>query len=170
MRSALIFLTMTVATPLAAETLEFSPPEGFVSIYASETDALTLREYAQAGQTVDDWTDAITVAELRGTGESAVDYVARVSDDLRVSCSQSFHMNPDVFETGGRQSTMSMHACPNLDATGRSEVNLLRVIEGRDGTLFAVQRSWTTSPEGPEILKWSDWIRALQVCEGDDCS
>lgn len=169
MRNALIALAIT-AVPAQAETLRFFPPEGFTGVHVSDAGSVKLTEFVKSGQALDGWTEAVTLAELRDTGLSAVDYVARVSADMSAACSQSFAMDPDVFETGGRTSTMSIHACPNMDISGRPEISLLRVIEGRDGTLFAVQRSWVVSPPREELMEWSDWIRALEVCAEDGCS
>ncbi|SDY77874.1 hypothetical protein SAMN05444004_103116 [Jannaschia faecimaris] len=169
MRNVLIALAV-MATPAKAETLRFFPPEGFTGVHTSDTGTVKLTEYVHEGEALDGWTNAITVAEVRGTGLGAVDYVARLSADLATGCSQAFDMDPDIFDAGGRTSTLSLHACPNMDMSGRPEVDLLRVIEGHDGTLFAIQRSWVISPPGEELTEWTDWIRALQVCDQDGCS
>ncbi|CTQ48294.1 hypothetical protein [Jannaschia donghaensis] len=169
MRSAFVALTL-LAAPAQAETLRFFPPEGFTGVHASDTGTVKLTEYVHDGEALDSWTHAITLAEVRDSGLSAEDYVARLSADISEACGEAFAMDPDVFDAGGRTSTMSIHACPNLNRSGRPEVDLLRVIEGRDNTLFVVQRAWVISPPRAELMEWSDWIRALQICDDAGCS
>ena len=131
-----------IAMPaMAAETLRFFPPDGFTGVHVSESDTVRLSEY-----------------------------VSQLQADLAASCSQAFEMSPDTFEAGGRTSTISIHACPNMDISGRPEIDLVRVIEGADDKLFVIQRSWVISPPNEELLEWSDWIRALQVCDDDGCA
>lgn len=164
-------LTATIATPIAAEeTLRFFPPDGFTGVHVSDGETFRLTEYVHDGEGLDGWTHAITVAELRGSGWSAQDYAAQVSSDMSAGCNTSFDMSPDVFEAGGRVSSISIHACPNMNTSGRPEIDLVRVIEGADDTLFVIQRSWVVSPPSAELLEWSDWIRALQVCDDDGCA
>lgn len=160
-----------IAMPaMAAETLRFFPPDGFTGVHVSESDQVRLSEYVRDGEALDGWTNAITVAELRGTGWTASEYVSQLQADLAASCSQAFEMSPDTFEAGGRTSTISIHACPNMDISGRPEIDLVRVIEGAEDKLFVIQRSWVISPPNEELLEWSDWIRALQVCDDDGCA
>lgn len=170
MRDALILLAIACASSAGAETLQIFPPAGFAGVHVSDSAPLGLIEYVNDGGTLERWTDAITVAELRGSPLGAPAYVARLAADMDAVCAQAIHMDPDVFDAGGRVSTMSVHVCPNMDASGRSEVDLLRVIEGRDNTLFAIQRSWNGNPDSATLMEWSDWIRALRVCDDDGCS
>ncbi|WP_179378890.1 hypothetical protein [Jannaschia marina] len=168
MRSLIVAALVFAAPATAEETLRFFPPAGFTGVHVSDSGAVRLTDYVGEGQALDGWTDAITVAELRGTGLDAPGFVAGLSADLLARCARAFDMDPEVFEAGGRRSTMSIHACPNHDVSGRPEISLLRVIEG-DDVLFAVQRSWVVSPPREDLLEWSEWIRALQVCDGQTC-
>lgn len=163
-------LATLLAAPAGAETLRFFPPAGFTGVHVSDSGTVKLTEYVRDGETLDGWTHAVTIAELRGTGQSAADYVARVSTDLQAACRAAFHLDPELDDAGGRRSTMSVHACPNLDISGRSEVSLLRVIEGRDGTLFALQRAWVVTPPRADLDSWTEILRAVQVCDNAGCS
>ncbi|CTQ31534.1 hypothetical protein [Jannaschia rubra] len=169
MRNALTALVLFLTFPAQAqEVLRLFPPAGFAGVHVSQAGGIRLVEYVADGQTLADWSDALTVAELRGTGMGATDLVARLQADLTASCSGAFSLDPDVAEIDGRTATLSIHACPNADISGRPEMDLLRVIEGKD-VLFAVQRSWVVSPPTEELARWTDWLRDLRVCDADGC-
>lgn len=172
MRKGLLALTLIapLAAPATAETLRFFPPAGFTGVHVSDTGAVKLTEFVREGEGLDGWTHALTIAELRDTGLSAVEYVARLSADVDAACDRAFHLDADETETDGRRSTLSVHACPNLNVNGRPEMALLRVIEGRDGTLFALQRAWVVTPPREELDGWTEILRGVQVCDDAGCS
>lgn len=128
-------------------------------------------EYVLDGEMLDGLGEAVTQEEVAG-GTGAADFVARLVAEKAAVRAQGFDPNPevredgtrDVAETGGRVSTVSIHAGPNYDRSERSAVVLLRVIEG-DGRLFAVQRARAASPPWEVLDTWT----ALRPCDGGTC-
>ena len=168
MREALAALLLLTGAASAEESLRFFPPEGFSGVHVSDSGEMKLTEYVRDGEALDDWSEAVTLAEISGTGLSAVEFVERVKADKAATCEQSFDLDPEVTENEGRVSTMSIHACPNYNVNGRSEVALLRVIEGND-RLYAIQRAWVNSPPREELDAWTARLREIALCDESGC-
>lgn len=169
----LLALALLAAGPVVAgsagaeERLDFFPPEGFAGVHLSEAGGVRLTEYVLDGETLEAWSEAVTVAEIAG-GMRAEDFVTRLVADKKAACTAGFDLDPAGTEAGGRVSTISIHACPNYDRSERSEVALLRTIEG-DGRLFAVQRAWARTPPREELDAWTERLRAIRLCDGGTC-
>lgn len=163
--AALLCVAVLTGPAVAGESLDVLPPEGFSGVHVSDAGGVRLTGYVLDGEGLDDWSKAVTVAEIAGSGLSAE---AQVSADKAAGCAQALDLDPEVTDDAGRVSTMSIHACPNYDASGRPEVVLLRVIEG-NGRLHAVQRAWVTSPPRAVLDAWTERLRAIRLCDGSGC-
>ena len=160
---------VAAAGTAVADQLEFEIPEDYFEVATTEIGPITLRDYRPIGQSVTEWVQGITVFEWHEADIGAPAFAARLSADLAAGCDQPFGISPEVTEVDGLTSTLSLNACPNLDVSGRSEVTALRVIEGPDGTLFAVQRAWVIRPPREELDEWMTWLKALRVCPDTGC-
>lgn len=166
----LTILAGLLATGAYAQDLAFAPPEGFEEVHASDSGALRLREFRRAGASAGDEGDGFTLVSVRAPGLGAEGYAARVAADLAAVCGSAMTMTPDVTGDGDRASALGVLLCPNMDASGRSEVGVLRVVDGEGGWVHAIQRTWAEPPPEGEILEWSDRLRALPLCDaGADC-
>ncbi|SFJ31164.1 hypothetical protein [Jannaschia pohangensis] len=165
--AALLVLGPSVVS--AEEVLRFFPPAGVEGVHASATPGLRLVEYVTEGQNLAFWSQAITVAEMPGSKVSAMEFVDILSADMTLACPAAFRMDPEVTMMEDRSVTMSIHACQNLEPTGRSEVAILRVLEGKEG-LYAVQIAWSESPPRDDLLNWSAWLRDVTLCDETGCA
>lgn len=154
---------------IAAETLDFEAPAGFAEVSSSSVGAIRLREYRPIGQTVQVWEDGVTVFEWDDAGIGAAEFAKQVSGDLVAGCDAAFDLAPEVTEVDGRASALALYACPNFRISGRSEVAAIRVIEGLNGTLFAVQRAWVVRPPREELDEWMAWLQGIRVCPDAGC-
>jgi hypothetical protein len=135
----------------AEEGLRVGLPEGFILGFADGDGRDMIREYLRAGETLQNWTDLVTVQRFSGlAGVDPLAYVDAVAANLRDVCPDARVTPPDATMAGPYRSAAIMARCPVSPRTGGSEVFAMRAFAGVQA-MHVVQYAFTRDPNRAEI-------------------
>ncbi len=149
---------------LRAENLLFSPPGEFKVGYQSSRDDRSLTEFVPVGESVQDWSEMVTVQVLRHAKVESQDFLQDVGARFMTACPGTVSLGIVTGRTNGYGVSMLVLKCPQNLQTGKPETTAFRVIKGVDA-LYSVQHAWRSVPGDREL---ADVMRALgrvTVCD-----
>ena len=150
---------------LDGENLLFAPPKDFKFGFHSDRNG-SLTEYVPNGQTVEDWTEMLTVQVFRDLKENEpAAFLQKVGTKWLNDCPETPKDTIQNGKVNGYPVSMLELKCPNVHATGKSETTVIRVIKGKDA-LYSVQHAWRTIPSDEA----KDALSKTTVCDTRDPS
>jgi S1-C subfamily serine protease len=130
---------------LEGENLLFAPPRDFKSGYHSDRNG-SLTEYVPNGQTVEDWTEMLTVQIFRNLKDvDPAAFLQNVGMKYVNDCPGTPKNTIQNGQVNGYPVSMLVLKCPMNPGTGKPETTVFRVIKGKDA-LYSVQHAWRTVP------------------------
>jgi hypothetical protein len=149
---------------LQAENLLFAPPPDFKVGYESNHDNRLMTEYVPAGQTVDDWTQMLTVQIFRGATVDSATFLQGVGKRYMDACPGTTAKGIFTGNTNGYVVSMLQLNCPNNPGTGKPETTAFRIIKGNDA-LYSVQRAFRSEPSSMELDEVMHFLAKVTVCD-----
>ena len=163
--------TVTVVTPIFGQLLVLSYPEGFQGAFSSATGSVYLQESVPVGETVDHWSQMITVTGARGLASDShltpQNFVQRMAAGFKKSC-------PDSFSTAalsdarieGVETFGAVLSCGTAPATesSHSETALVIAIKGKQDYYtiqWAERGQVSASPMTVDAALWSARFKQL---------
>jgi hypothetical protein len=155
---------------LTGENLLVEIPTGYELAYSQKTDTGTINEFVPKGETVEKWSEMITV-QLFPPHDNAKFY-ATFESLVKQSCRSGFTHEVATQKENGYPVKVFHLLCPTNLQTDLGEVTFLKTIEGRD-KFYVVQKAWHTEKFEPdwipisaeEIVKWTEYLRSVSVCD-----
>ena len=151
---------------IEAENLLVSPPKDFVVGFKASHDNHSMTEFVPAGQTVDDWTEILTVQLWRQATVDPATFLRDVGGRFIKDCPGT-GVDKGGIHTGqvnGYVVSMLLLRCPNNPTTGKPETTAFRVIKGND-TLYSVQYAWRSVPSDEELKSAMRRFEKVIVCD-----
>lgn len=149
---------------LQAENLLFAPPPDFKVGYQSNHDNRLLTEYVPAGETVDDWTQMLTVQIFRRATIDSASFLQDVGKRFMDACPGTTAKGIFTGDTNGYVVSMLLLKCPNNPGTGKPETTAFRIIKGNDA-LYSVQRAWRSVPSDQDLDAVMHILAKVTVCD-----
>ncbi len=150
---------------LDGENLLFAPPKDFKFGFHSDRNG-SLTEYVPNGQTVDDWTEMLTVQVFPDLKEmEPAAFLQKLGAKWLNDCPETPKDSIRNGQANGYPVSMLELKCPNVHATGKPESTVFRVIKGKDA-LYSVQHAWRTAPS----VEAKDSLSKTNVCDTRDPS
>jgi hypothetical protein len=151
--------SVTVISPIFGQLVRLSMPSNFIAASEKTKDAFYIRESVLKGETVEAWTQMITVTGSRGLAAVA-DFSPQklatfIAQGFRKYCPESFALK-DLGETklGGQEAHMTLAGCGKVNsaADGHSETALIVAVRGATDayTVQWAERRPQASP-GPDL-------------------
>ena len=156
--------TVTGAQALQAENLLFSPPAEFKVGYHSEQGQQMLTEFVPQAQTVEDWTEMVTVQVYRGMSVSSGGFLQNVGGRYVAACQGTTNSGIKTGKTNGYAVSMLVLSCPNNPSTGKPETTAFRVIKGSDA-VYSVQHAWRSTVSDIDMAKFMRDLGTATVCD-----
>lgn len=147
-----------------AENLLFSPPKDFKIGYQATRDKRLITEWVPAGETVEDWTQMLTVQIFRGATVDAATFLQGVGKRYMNDCPGTTAKGIFTGQVNGYVVSMLLLKCPNNPGTGKPETTAFRVIKGKDA-LYSVQRAWRAVPSDQEVDDVMHALAKVTVCD-----
>ena len=148
----------------AKEMLMGRPNNNFEIGYENNTDELLMTEFVLVGETVQDWSQMITIQALIGyrpeTLESFATRFTKLVIDQCSASDQEIIWN-DV-QYGYNFLVLAISCHENLE-TGHPEHMLVKAIQG-DDALYIVQKAWKKEPNDGELEDWFKELGSFIVC------
>jgi hypothetical protein len=146
------------------ENLLFSPPKEFKIGFQSSHDSRMITEWVPAGETVEDWTEILTVQIYRGATVDSQTFLQGVETRYMNDCPGTTGKGPFTGHVNGYVVTMLVLKCPKNPATGKPESTVFRVIKGMDA-LYSVQHAWRAVPSDQALDDTMHAFAKVIVCD-----
>jgi hypothetical protein len=147
-----------------AENLLFSPPKDFKIGFHSEHDNRMMTEWVPAAETVEDWTQMLTVQIYRGATVDSATFLQGVGKRYMDACTGTTAQGIVTGKVNGFVVSMLLLKCPKNPATGKPETTAFRVIKGNDA-LYSVQRAWRAVPSDEDLDAVMHTLAKVIVCD-----
>ena len=149
---------------LDAENLLFSPPKDFKIGFQSNRDNRLMTEWVPTAETVEDWTQMLTVQIYRGAAVDSATFLQGVGKRYMDTCPGTTAKGIFTGQVNGYVVSMLVLKCPKTPATGKPETTAFRVIKGNDA-LYSVQRAWRAVPSDQDVDDVMHALAKVTVCD-----
>jgi hypothetical protein len=149
---------------LDAENLLFSPPKDFKIGFQSNRDNRLMTEWVPTAETVEDWTQMLTVQIYRGAAVDSATFLQGVGKRYMDTCPGATAKGIFTGQVNGYVVSMLVLKCPKNPATGKPETTAFRVIKGNDA-LYSVQRAWRAVPSDQDVDDVMHALAKVTVCD-----
>jgi hypothetical protein len=149
---------------IEAENLLVAPPKDFKIGYQSTHDNRTMTEMVPTGESVEDWTQMLTVQVYRHATVNSATFLAGVGKRYIDACPGATAKGIYTGTTNSYMVSMLVLKCPKNPATQKPETTAFRVIKGNDA-LYSVQRAWRSDPSDKEIDEVMHALAKVTVCD-----
>jgi hypothetical protein len=163
--------SFTAISPIFGQLVAFSQPLGFVVAFEQPTADRYIREAVLKGETVEDWSQMITVTGAKGLAADARMTPKALATGLaagfRNACPETHLAQPlGSFEINGHDAFAVVAGCGTVDSSndGHSEMALIIAIKGKSD-YYTIQ--WAERAEGSDEIpaideaKWTERLEAL---------
>lgn len=163
--------SMTAISPIFGQLVRFSMPAGFNVVSEHADSASYIREAVPKGETLQQWTQMITVTGQKGLAGNPKftpqGFAGSMAGSFKGACPETF-VTKSFGETklGDQDAFVAVTACGkvNASADGHSETALIVVVKGHtDGYTIQWAERTATLPPGAVIddAKWQERLHAL---------
>lgn len=147
-----------------AENLLFAPPKEFKIGFQSNRDNHLMTEWVPATETVEDWTQMLTVQIYRGATVDAATFLQGIGKRYKGACAGTTAKGIFTGQINGYVVSMLLLKCPKNPGTDKPETTAFRVIKGSDA-LYSVQRAWRSIPTDQELDDAMHGLTKVTVCD-----
>jgi hypothetical protein len=149
-----------------AENLLVSPPKDFKVAFVSNSGNNSMTEFVPVDQTVEDWSQMLTVQVYRHAQVDAATFLQGVGKRFANACPGTTVIGKGI-QTGqvnGYVVSMLFLQCPKNPRTGKPETTVFRAIKGKDA-LYSVQRAWRAIPSAQDVEDVMHAMGEVTVCD-----
>lgn len=168
---------LAVISPIFSQLVMFTLPPGFKTVFEQPAADSYIREAVLNGETVDRWSQMITVTGARGLASnpqmSAQYFAAQIAAGFQKACPTTFSVKPlGQTAVSGQEAFVAVASCGKVDASAEkhSETALILAIKGT-ADIYTLQWAERTPANAENLTidekKWSDRLTKLtpvRVC------
>ena len=124
----------------------------------------TLTEFVPQGQTVENWTDMVTVTRAAHMDTfSPRQFLGGIEEGWRAACpGADSHWGPSG-EEQGRPFAILLLTCPINPTSGKPESTWFKGIQGLQA-FHTVQKAFRTDVSPDDVRTWMAWLREVTLC------
>ena len=156
---------------LTGENLLIEIPSGYELGHQQKTDQGEINEFIPKGETVENWSEMITV-QLLPAHNNNTKFYAIFESLVKQACTNGSTEVIATAEENGYPVKVFMLSCPANQSTDMGEVTFIKTVEGKD-KFYVVQKAWRTPKYKPDqlplasgdIAKWTQYLRSVHVCD-----
>ena len=161
---AAVMLPLAVQAAQAAERASFGePPKDFKIGYQTQQNGMIMVELVPQKQTVDNWTQMITLQSMAGANPGVTTFGNNLSTLWKNTCPESSFDTVLEGKENGYPFALWMIACENNPSSNQPEVTWVKAVQGNDG-LYVKQYAFRYAPNYAEITNAMEHLRNLIVC------
>jgi hypothetical protein len=161
----------TVISPIFGQLVTFSMPANFVVASENTNGPSYIREAVRKGETVERWTQMITVTGAKGLAGSArvtpESFAGSIAAGFRNACPDTFTAEAlGATKFGGHDAYLTVASCGRVQSSAdrHSETALIVAIKG-DADYYTLQWAERGASSGKPVIdaaKWQARLRQLQ--------
>jgi hypothetical protein len=161
---AVFLAPATAAAQLVNENLLVAIPPGYKIEFQDKKNNMQMTEMVPAGQTVNDWTEMVTVQIFFGLKVAPELFRKRIENGWFEACfdGQSEPL-PTALENG-YPSLIWVLSCPRNPKTGKPELTWFKAVAGND-SFYVVQKAFKFAPSQEETTRWVAYLKSATVCD-----
>ena len=165
---AAVMLPLAVQAAQAAEMASFGePPKDFKIDYQTEQTGMIRGERVPQKQTVDNWTQMITLQSMAGANLDAEEFRNNTANLWQNACPKSSFNPITEGEANGYSAAVWQLTCEYNPQTGKPEYTWFKAIQG-DDSLYVKQYAFRYAPNKKEIHNALDQLRKFTVCDSSE--
>ena len=161
---ALALLTVLPALALENENLLVTVPPGYKVGFTKRAPNGVVTEMVPAAETVENWTEMVTVQIFFGMKDSVMGFRLRMEKLWLSSCAGAKSAPVSGGIENGYVTTMWRLSCPLNKQTGKPEMTWFKAIAGND-SFYVVQKAFKFEPPPDKVAEWVAYLNKVSVCD-----
>ena len=162
-------LSLLVGWPAAAafvnENLITTAPAGYHVGFRNKGDDGLITEWVPAGETVENWTEMVTVQVFYHLKESPEAFMSDLEARWQKGCPGADKALPIANAVeNGYPTLVWLLSCPQNPASGKVEITWFKAVQGND-SFYVVQKAFKFAPSKEQITRWVGYLKAVHVCD-----
>lgn len=150
---------------LVNENLLAAEPPGYKVGFHDKKSDLQMTEWLPANQTVENWTEMVTVQVFYGLKIAPEQFMHQLEGRWRGVCPGAGDAQPVVASVeNGYPSLLWILDCPRNPATNKPELTWFKAVQGND-SFYVVQKAFKFTPSKEQIVRWIGYLKAVRVCD-----
>jgi hypothetical protein len=161
--------SITTVTPVYSQLVMFSFPPGFKPAFAKDSGPNYVQEYVLEGESVEKWTQMVTLTGAKGLAANQAATPQRVVESIasgfQRACPSSFAVLPfGTLKVSGHDAFVALFGCGSVTiGPARSEVAMVLAVKGA-ADYYTVQWAERAAPSSQRpTLDGEKWIGRLKV-------
>lgn len=161
----LLLLISAPAFAFDGENLLVTMPQGYKVGFQQKNGAKQITEMVPAGETVEGWTEMVTVQVFGGLkGVTPDQFRDRMVQSWSGACANAVAGPPTRAVENGYAIAFWMMSCPLNKQTGKPETTWFKAIQGND-SFYVVQKAFKFDPSQGQIVQWTLYLKKVAVCD-----
>lgn len=163
---AIILLTLPRAAnaDLVNENLLVQIPPGYKVGYRIERGNMVMNEMVPDGQTVNNWTEMVTVQIFHGLKSAPEKFRDSLQQHWIAACPGGSGAQVTKDTENGYPVLVWLLDCPKNPATGQPEITWFKAVAGND-SFYLVQKAFKFKPSKDQIDHWMAYLKSIAVCD-----
>ena len=152
------------AFALSAENLLVAMPSGYKVGHQAKNARQLLSEMVPASETVDTWSEMVTVVIYFGQKGSLIGYRSKMEKDWAAACAGAKSAPVGGGLVNGYTTMTWRQSCPLNKATGKPEITWFKAIAGND-SFYVVQKAFKSEPTAEQAAAALKYLDGVSVCD-----
>jgi hypothetical protein len=165
--AAILSFSLLLSLPalaLDAENLLVTLPPGYNVGYTNHTAKGVITEMVPGGETVENWTEMVTVQILFGLHEGPASFRLRMEKLWASACPGAKSAAVGGGLVNGYTTMTWRMSCPRNGKTGKPEITWFKAVAGND-SFYVVQKAFKFEPDADEVARWVKYLDGVAVCD-----
>ena len=162
--ATLSLLATSPALALENENLLVGMPKGYKVGHNARNQKQIITEMVPAGETVENWTEMVTVQIFLGLKSSPGDFRARMEKLWAGACPGGAAASVSEGRENGYATLLWRQSCPLNKTTGKSEMTWFKAVAGND-SFYVVQKAFKFEPSPEQLAQWLGYLNKVSVCD-----
>jgi len=159
-----LLLIRPASAELVNENLLVALPPGYKIDFHTERDNMVMNEMVPEGETVNDWTEMVTVQIFHATKAAPEDFKDSLQRQWNAACPGATGAEVTSGVENGYPVLLWLLACPRNPGTGKPEFTWFKAIAGND-SFYLVQKAYKFEPTKEQVSRWMQYLKAVAVCD-----
>jgi len=149
---------------LVNENLLVQMPPGYKVGYRAERGTMVMNEMVPDGQTVNNWTEMVTVQIFHGLKAAPEKFRDTLQQRWVAACPGASGAKVTSGTENGYPVLVWLLDCPKNPQTSEPEMTWFKAIAGND-SFYLVQKAFKFKPSQEQIDRWMAYLKSVAVCD-----
>jgi hypothetical protein len=160
----LLLFVRAAGAQLANENLLVRVPPGYRVGYRIERGNMVMNEMVPAGQTVENWTEMVTVQIFHGLKAAPEKFRDTLRRRWVAACPGGSGADVTSGTENGYPVLVWLLDCPKNPRSGKPEITWFKAIAGND-SFYLVQKAFKFKPDKAQVDRWMAYLKSVAVCD-----